>query len=252
MGAARISCLPGFTQHRDSFHLSDLARTPKRGGRGASETVRPVPPDTGLRPLARALAPATDHLSDECRKLLAVLKKRCPGVLRPEPVLPGQPGPEITLDPKQTIALFAAAARSAAGADVVLWDDGENRLLVHAAAVRAALDDGVIVVRIPVQCDQVKKAEVLVAFAVGTDKRPAGLIAATETRPRGPAEVVDVWHESLVAFAWQTVLRLSTTLSAESGTDADGAGLVPLSLTASRKSLAIRTLARHEFDRIKR
>lgn len=181
-----------------------------------------------------------------------MLKKRCPGVLRPEPVPPGQPGPEITLDPKQTLALFASAARSAAGADVVLWDDGENRLLVHAAAVRAALDDGVIVVRIPVQCDQVKKAEVQVAFAVGSEKRPAGLIAATEPRPRGPAEVVDVWHESLVAFAWQTVLRLSTTLSAESGMDADGAGLVPLSLTASRKSLAIRTLARHEFDRIKR
>jgi len=199
-----------------------------------------------------ALAPGNDKLSDDCRKLLKALEKRCPGIVRPEPIPPGKPGPEITLDAKQTAALFAAAARSTAGADSVLWDDGENRLLVHASKVSTQIDDGLIVVRIPVQCDQVRKAEVQVAFAVGSEKMPAGMLAAVESRPRGPAEVIDVWRESLIAFAWQTVLRMSTALSAETGTDKDGAGLVPMSLTASRKALSIRTLARHEFDRVQR
>lgn len=199
-----------------------------------------------------ALAPANDKLSDECRKLLDALEQRCPGLVRPEPIPAGEPGPEINLDSKQTTALFAAAARATVGADRVLWDDGENRLLVLVADVRADIDDGVIVVRIPVQCDQVKKAEVQVAFAVGSEKQPAGMLAATETRPRGPADVVDIWREPLIAFAWQVVLRMTTVLSAESGTDRDGAGLIPLSLTASRKALSIRTLARHEFDRVQR
>jgi hypothetical protein len=244
--------MPGFTQHRVSLYPNELARNEHRRGRGASGEPRPIPAVAGLRPLVHALAPANDKLSDECRKLLDALEKRCPGIVRPEPVPPGQPGPEITLDTKQVVALFAAAARSSAGADRILWDDGENRLLVHASDVRTEIDDGVIVVRIPVQCDQVKKAEVQVAFAVGSAKQPAGMIAATEARPRGPAEVVDIWRESLIAFAWQTVLRATTVLSAESGTDQDGAGLIPLALTASRNELSVRTLARHEFDRVKR
>jgi hypothetical protein len=219
----------------------------------ASEKVRPSPEaSAGLRSLARAIAPPRDPASDECRKLLDALRKRCPELLHPDPLKPGEPGPEIPLDPRQTESLLRAAARASAGDSVVLWDDGENRLLVHAAETSVLMEDGIIAVRIPVECDQTRKALVQVAFAVGSAKRPAGLLATTESRPRGPAAVVDIWGEALIAFAWQAMMRVCSVLSAASGTDLDGAGLVPLSLTASRNGLSLRTLARHEFDRVVR
>jgi hypothetical protein len=200
----------------------------------------------------RALAPPRDPASDDCKKLLDALRQRCPGLLPADPLKPGQPGPEIPLETKAVDALLRAAAGTVAGASSVLWDDGENQLLVHAAETRALLDEGIVLVRIPVECDQTKKVMVQVAFAVGDAKRPAGLLATTESRPRGPAAVIDVWGDALIAFAWQSVLRMVTVLSAESGQDLDGAGLLPLAVSASRTGASLRTLARHEFDRIPR
>jgi hypothetical protein len=90
-----------------------------------------------------------------------------------------------------------------------------------------------------------------VPFAVGSKDLPAGLVFATEERPRGPEVIVDAWSEALIAFAWRLMLTVAIRIAAQSGVDEDGAGLVPIALTAARESLSLTPMARHTFDRVR-
>src|SRR5262249_42154416 len=156
----------------------------------------------------------------------------------------------IPLDPKTAQALVRAALKPAR-ADTILLQDGNNELLVEVAGITLSFGDGTVVVSIPVRCDQVRRAVVQVPFALGSSKRPAGLIAATESAPRGPLVVVEIWGEALTALAWQALLGVSSALARESGRDVDGAGLIPIALTATKDGLQILTMARHAFDRVR-
>jgi hypothetical protein len=155
----------------------------------------------------------------------------------------------VPVDAAAVQRLVATAARRD-GADTVLWTSGDSEILVEVGGVKTELNDGLLLVTIPVRCEQAPSAHVQVAFAVGSDERPAGMVAATEERPRGPAVVIDIWGDALVAFAWQLVLAVTTALARESGKDIDGAGLVPAGVTVSADGLRILTMARHEFDRV--
>lgn len=207
-----------------------------------------------LQNLAREALRARDgrdneELDKRCRELLAELRERCPHLLPPEPLKPGQPGPTLEIDPKNLQALFHEALRPEPDAEVLLWRDGDNELLVEAARVRLHVADGLVLVDVPVACDQTGRVVVHVPFAVGSGRREAGLVVATEARPRGPAEIVELWGEALVALAWQALLEVAAALARESGEDLDGAGLIPVALRAGRGGLTLKTLARHGFDR---
>ena len=99
------------------------------------------------------------------------------------------------------------------------------------------------------RCDQVGTAKVGVRFATGSDARPAGAVAATDERPLGPAAVVDLWGEALIAFAWHLILTTVAKLADASGRDADGAGLIPVGVRAADGQLVVVTMARHPLDR---
>lgn len=208
-----------------------------------------------LQDLAREAVRARDghdheELDKRCRELLAELRERCPHLLPPEPLKPGQPGPALEIDPKSLQELFHEALRPTRDAEVLLWHDGDNELLVEVAAVRIRVADGLVMVEIPVACDQVDRAVVHVPFAVGSRRREAGLVVATEARPRGPVEIIELWGEALIALAWRSLLEVTAALARESGQDLDGAGLIPVALSASREGLKLQTLARHGFDRV--
>lgn len=155
---------------------------------------------------------------------------------------------------EEATRLAVEAAKRAAGffrptrRTEVVWVDGDSELAVGIAAVRVETGRGFVLVTIPVRCDQTGPAEVHVTFAVGEPGRPAGLYAATQRRPRGPALVVDTWGESLVAFAWQVLLGLVTGLAGATGKDARGNRLVPVELEVTGDGLAIVPMARHRFS----
>jgi hypothetical protein len=201
-----------------------------------------------VRSVARQLVASRTPVSDECRKLLETLKARCPGLIPPDPLPAGAVGPEIPLN-RDAVQRLAVVAATGGGAATVLWSEADNELLVHVGKITIALDHGLVLVGIPVRCDEVGDATIRVAFAVGDEKRPAGLVCATEERPRGPAAIVDLWGEALVAFAWHVLLTMGGAVAGQSGTDADGAELVPAALTASPDGLRILAIARHAFDR---
>jgi len=239
----------------------DRAPAEAEGTASATADARPLPVissglgDYAVRREVTELIEARGEVSEECLRMLKIIQGRCPGLLPDAPLDPGSVGPEIPLDPKQVLILGTTAARQAAGlasgsdADTVVWRVADNELMVLVSRVRLDVGDGMVTVTVPVHCDQAPEAEVMVPFAVGSDKSPAGLLVATETSPRGPAAIVDLWGEALTAFAWQILVTMVTELARGSGSDTDGAPLIPAGLTGSPEGLRVLTMARHTFDR---
>jgi len=188
-------------------------------------------------------------------RLMVVLRRILPGLGSPAPLPAGAVGPEIPIDPGSFGRLFVAAAMQSASipagaAGVVIWQLHGHELEVFVSQVQVKLDDGLISVSIPVSCDQTKPVIVQVPFAMGRKAAPAGMIVATEESPRGPDIIVKVWGESLVAFAWHTLMTVLTKIAARAGVDADGAGLIPAAISAGTDGVRILTQARQAFDRV--
>ena len=197
-------------------------------------------------------------IAAECERLLAFVRKECPGLLPAAPLPAGTVAPAIDINADQAVRLFPAAAAIAAGIDplstapapaLVKWQEGDRELVIYPSKVSARFANGVIAVMIAVSTDQTGDAAVFVSFVVGSPKQPAGLVATTSARPNGPAVIVDSWSKPLIAFAWHVVLEVATNLAAAAGRDVDGSRLVPIALAASPNALSIVPMARHTFDR---
>jgi hypothetical protein len=216
----------------------------------------------GLPALTRAVSEAVlagtlDPVDDECRRLVILVRERCPGLVPTAPLTAGQVGPEIPLDAKAGAVLYRLVAREVAGLPTeqssqdatVVWAQGDDELAVLVDRVSVTTAQGAVAVDVPVRCDQVGETSVRVRFALGSDARPAGVVAATDQRPFGPPAVVDVWGEAATVFAWQIVLGTAARIADATGRDVDGAGLIPVALRATDAGIAVLTMARHPFDR---
>lgn len=213
---------------------------PSRAGAGDDDAPAP-------RPRAAAL-------SEECRKAVADLRRRCPDAFAAEPLEPGGVAPEVTLRADLASALFArgfGAVAGGAGAEDgrVVWVRGDDELLLRTREVRLVPREGFLLVSLPVYSDQARDTEVVVTFATGRPDAPLGLIMAAEERPRGDPVVVETWGDELTAAAWETVIGMASGLAAEAGVDIDNRALLPAALTASRDAVAVTPQARHRVDR---
>jgi hypothetical protein len=183
--------------------------------------------------------------------LVDMLRKLCPGKAETRPFTPGQVAGELAIHGENLQAMMA----SAAGAEELprtIWSDGTNELLVEIAGVTVVTLDGLVQVTIPVDCEEAGPTDILVTFATGSSDNPAGMVFATETVPEGPAEIVAIWGEALVALAWTAMLRALATLADAAGSDQDGAGLIPAGVTADREGVKLLVMARHQMDRVVR
>ena len=216
-----------------------MAQRRKGRTRGASRRKgKPASP-------RRAQAP----LSDECQQLLALIKQRCPELLPRDPLPPGTVGPDVALTANELQPLFRAAADSGRRGSVV-WVAGDSELLVQTREVSARFAHGLVTVSIPVHCEETGAVSIDVPFSVGDDREPAGMFAATETRPRGPVVITDIWGDALVAFAWKLLVTVAGGIADRAGRDVDGAGLIPAALTVEADGMRVLTQARHVFDRV--
>jgi hypothetical protein len=127
----------------------------------------------------------------------------------------------------------------------LVWTSGSSELLVHTDQVRLAAAAGVLQVGIAVECDQIAEpATITVSFAAGTVDDMRGLFLATFERPAGPALVVEVWADALIAFAWESVITLADKLAAAAGKDAQGRSLIPGAIAASRGAVQVLPMPR--------
>ena len=193
----------------------------------------------------------------DARPIVARLRKFDPQRFLLEPLRAGRPAADVTVRAEEAAQLARIAARLVGGlgadarqGEALLWQRAGNSLLVRVDKLQLRLGEGVLAFSLPVQCDQSEAVEIHASFVVGDPKRPAGLLAITEERPRGPAVVVDTWGEAIVAFCWHVVLQIASSLAAEAGLDEDGAALIPVALYATPERLSITPMARHAFDRL--
>jgi hypothetical protein len=186
----------------------------------------------------------------------AVIAKQLAGLLPGQTVPVGRTTSERTIGADGLQPLLVSAAVSAAGLDPakttfpplpVLWVDGASRLLVELAEITAELGDGYIEMSVPVTCDQTGTTAVTITFLTGTPDRPTGGVAATEDHPRGPAIIVDIWHEALIAFAWNTLLIATSSLAGVGAADPSGRPLITNALSISKGTISVLPQARHTF-----
>lgn len=200
------------------------------------------------------MAARTESTAPEYARFIAGQRRAGRFTDPPQPLDPGSVADRVLVDPDSASRLLRTAALRAAGLfrptrrSQVVWVDGARELAIAVSDLRLELGDGVVVLWIPVRCDQLGTGLVSVAFAVGAPGRPAGLYAATERRPRGPQVVLDSWGDALVAFGWQCLLGLVTGLAGAAGKDDRGNLLVPVELEASPDGLTVVPMARHRFS----
>ncbi len=171
-----------------------------------------------------------------------------PGAAPRAPLAAGKVGPEVPVN-REIFALSITAAATQDNQGFVVWQKDDSELLVVTGKVTVSLDDGLLLINLPVWSDQ-GSATLQVPFAVGGATSPAGMLIATEQHPRGPDAIILVWGEAVLAFAWKVLMSVLTKVASLTGTDQDGAALIPAALTSTADGIKILTMARHPFDRV--
>lgn len=165
----------------------------------------------------------------------------------------GRPAKWIEIPERAAQELLPGVTRVVAdlprtGSRDVVWVSGRDELKVATGRTTLACKPGLVVITIPVACDQLparSRSTVDVPLAVGTREQPRGLMMSTLVTPVGPAVVTDVWADSLVAFAWETLLTLVREVARASGRDRAGRALVPLAVAATDGRLLVQPMAGH-------
>lgn len=230
---------------------SKKQKTRKGKGAGLKQPVHPRPGEktSATVPPRKATVETVEHISTVITQLLETFRRAPSSLLPVKPLPPGTVSAELPIDRQSLQKLFAAAAiQDNPGSQI--WVKDNSELLVFTGQVKLDLDDGFVLVTIPVSCEQSASAIVQVPFAVGGKGQPAGMLFATEDRPRGPAVIVDVWGEALAAFAWRLLVTVTSRVAAQAGVDEDGAGLIPIAITVTQDGLRLQPMARHTFDRV--
>ena len=198
-------------------------------------------------------AAAEDARTARCRKLLAELQRTCPDVLPRPPlpvVKPGEVVATATVEPRSLQRLVQSAITPESG-DAFVWTQADDEVIVHTGKTRVVTGDGIVAIAFTLECVETDgPAEVVVPFACGSKDHLAGMIAATENRPRGPAILVDRWGDAIIATAWQALLDVADSAASGTGTDIDGRPLRAGALVAGIDGLTITPQAPHDFERI--
>ena len=154
-------------------------RPRSRKGTGKSSKQPDTAPSVE-RAAPHAIAGTVAPLSSLIAELLGALQP--PSRAETKPLPAGTVGTEIPIALQALQSLITAAA-SQDNPGHLLWVRDTNELLVFTSRVTVTLDDGLVLITVPVSCDQAVEAMIEVPFAVGSKDLPAGLVFATEERP---------------------------------------------------------------------
>jgi len=175
---------------------------------------------------------------------------------REKPAPPGSLAPSVRVTTEQLQPLLIASLGSLyVAADVspppqVIWYDHDSEVLVHLDRTVVELDDGLVLVALTLETDQTGVGQLTVPLSIGSAQLAAGLVAVTESRPRGPAALVDRWGDAAIAAAWRGLLDAAHSLALQAGVDANGARLVPGAVSCDGKTLSVVPQARHAIDAV--
>ena len=133
----------------------------------------------------------------------------------PEPDHPYEPEATVDIVPPGRVraaiqeSIASAVGRTAAGDDPitkVVWTDLGDEVLVHLDSLSIAVQDGVILAGLDLECDQTGRETLSVAFAVGSSREDGSVIAVTESVPMGHPGLAARWGQAVEAALWSGVL----------------------------------------------
>ncbi|MDH5545467.1 MAG: hypothetical protein OEZ43_07740 [Gammaproteobacteria bacterium] len=130
---------------------------------------------------------------------------------------------------------------------LVVWTHGDSELLLHSDKTRIDLSSGIVTITATVECDQSGVVEIPIPLGVGSSSSPSGLLMSAFNELQGPRAIVDIWTDSLTAFAWETLLETAKAICSQFGVDTKGRPLVPGSIGAGSQILLIQPIARHSL-----
>jgi hypothetical protein len=239
-----------------------MAGTGRKVPAKAPGPIRPIRPVGPIAPVGPRVVVGSTLLNDALARtdlspeVKAQLLKSLGPLLPGSVTKPGTATADRTITPAEFQALVPGAAITAAGLDPlntpvpappVLWHDGANALIVQLAKVQATLGNGYVDITVPVTCDQTGDAAITVTFVTGTPQQPAAGIVASEDRPRGPAAVVECWHEPLLAFCWHLLVVATSALSSAAGSDVAGDQLITAGIAVTTDGITVTPMGRHPF-----
>jgi hypothetical protein len=164
------------------------------------------------------------------------------------------PPVSVTAQQLQPLIIAALGTQSVAvdqpAPSEVIWYDHDGEVLVDLGRTLVRLLPGVVLVALMMETDQTGIGQVVVPLSVGTPEQPAGLLVATETKPRGPVALVDRWGEAAVAATWGALLQAAHALALHSGIDTFGARLVPGAISTDGQTFSVLPQARHTIDAV--
>ena len=218
------------------------------------KTPPPRPPRAGgkqsRRSPARLAADTAPDLDARIRQHLKTLGKGGPGEPAPgKPLPPGWTGPPLPVKSSVLTGLVRAALVPSPDRGSVVWQDRDSEVIAHLGETRVEVLEGLVLVGIPLECQETGRVELTTPFAVGAAGKLAGMIAVTERAPRGPPLLVSAWGEAVIAAAWRALVEVTTRLAGQAGNDAEGDRLIPGAMVAGKGVLEIIPQAMHPFDR---
>lgn len=172
------------------------------------------------------------------------------------PVPPGGVAAPVTVQASAVTGLAVAAIGARYGAPgqppptQVIWHDGDSEVLVHLDKTQAVLWPGLVLIALTLEADETGPGQLVVPFAVGSQESPAGLVAVTEARPRGPAPLADRWGEAATAAGWLALLDVAHGMALQSGADTAGARLIPGAISCDSSVLSVTPQARQAADQV--
>jgi hypothetical protein len=166
---------------------------------------------------------------------------------------PGALGTVLVVSEDELVGLVRQAFAQGDDSGIpFVWQDLDSELAVLVGGIRVALREGLLLVGIPVRCDQTAAdgAQLVVPVALGTPDEPAGLVGTAETLARGEnALVVARWGETAVAATWLAFLDVCREVAGRAGEDDDCQPMLPGAVWAMAGVLGVVPQARHAIDR---
>lgn len=106
----------------------------------------------------------------------------------------------------------------------VIWVEDGSEVIVHTDSLGAVFQDGYALFTIDMECDQVGRAPMVLAFYLGPKEELTNLVATTEEAPSGHPGIVGRWSEAMQDALWLGLLDLTIDMSGTQGDEAVGIG----------------------------
>jgi hypothetical protein len=90
----------------------------------------------------------------------------------------------------------------------IVWTDAGDDICLYLDSLRVVLRSGLIVVAIDLECDQTGREALVMPFSVAASRDQAGLLAVTESLPRGNGLLVGRWGRLVQDAVWSALLRI--------------------------------------------